>query len=87
MSISSSLNAQLESFFRDRPNEWIDGRKLETIAGRYAWRTRVSDLRILRSMTIENRQRRITPPPDRPLLKPFTVSEYRYVPPVEAHPE
>ena len=87
MSISTSLNSQLEQFFRERPNEWIDGRKLETIAGRYAWRTRVSDLRILRAMTIENRQRRITPPKDRPLLKPYTVSEYRFVPRPEAHPE
>ena len=80
MSISTSLNSQLEHFFRQHPDEWIDGRKLETIAGRYAWRTRVSDLRILLGMTIENRQRRIVPPRDKPLLKPYTISEYRYVP-------
>lgn len=102
MSISTSLNSQLEQFFRQHPDEWIDGRKLETIAGRYAWRTRVSDLRILRDMTIENRLRRerehaIGCPAlqawdiseachcDRP--RRYTVSEYRYVPRPEAHPE
>ena len=50
---------------------------LAPIAGSYAWRTRVSDLRrgpFL--MTIENRQRTIQTDDG-----PITVSEYRFVPP------
>lgn len=65
-----SLNDKLEQFFRARPNTWIDGRQLETVAGAYAWRSRVSDLRRQRGMTIENRQRKVAE---------FTISEYRYV--------
>jgi hypothetical protein len=61
------------STFRQRAGEWIDGLALETIGGRYAWRSRVSDCRQL-GMVIENRQRRR---PDGSV-----ISEYRYVPPV-----
>ena len=86
--MSTTLNEQLAHYFVAHPLTWIDGVKLEQIAGRYAWRSRVSDLRKPPfDMTIENRQRRITPPKDRPLLKPYTVSEYRFVPRPEAHPE
>jgi hypothetical protein len=35
----------LAEFFRDRPLVWIDGADLGMIAGRYAWRSRISDLR------------------------------------------
>lgn len=66
----------LAAYFANRPNVWIDGRALE-FAGRYAWRTRVSELRKPPfSMTIENRQRRIT----REDGMRVTVSEYRYRP-------
>lgn len=76
-----TMNDRLEALFRASPNEWIDGRQLETVGGGYAWRTRVSDLRLQRGMTIENRCRRIPK-----LLNPserVTISEYRYVPSVE----
>lgn len=72
-----TLNDLLQQFFQAHPNEWIDGRKLETVAGAYAWRSRVSDLRLQRGMDIQNRCRRIPK-----LLVPgesVTISEYRYV--------
>lgn len=80
----TSLAEKLAAYFKARPNQWIDGRRLEDIAGRYAWRTRVSDCRRQLGMTIENRQRRVR----RVLnldgedcdLGSYTVSEYRYVP-------
>jgi hypothetical protein len=68
--MSESLNDKLETFFRARPNTWIDGKELATIAGGYGWRSRCSDLR-KRGLTVENRQRR---------CGGYTISEYRYVP-------
>ncbi len=74
----------LADLFRERPLVWIDGRELE-IAGRYAWRTRISDLRRLPfNMTIDNRQRRV----GRPDGTHYVVSEYRFVPVgIPARPE
>jgi hypothetical protein len=40
-----SLTERLAAYFRARPGCWIDGRELSTIAGSYAWRTRLSELR------------------------------------------
>jgi len=58
----------------------VDGRTLGPIAGSYAWRTRISDLRRRPFyMVIENRLRAV-PTDDGPI----TVSEYRFVPPTEA---
>lgn len=74
-----SRSQLLAEFFKARPLVWIDGRELE-IAGRYAWRTRVSDLRRAPYfMNIENRQRRIA----REDGTMYVVSEYRYVPAVK----
>lgn len=73
--LSPSRVERLAEFFRKHPGEWIDGRAIATIAGSYAWRTRVSDLR--RSpfkMSISNRQRRVTENGNT-----FTVSEYIYL--------
>ena len=64
-----SLCDRLEMFFRDRPEQWIDGRVLGTVAGAYAWRSRVSQLRRERGMQIANRQRRVDG---------YVVSEYRW---------
>ena len=70
----NSLCGRLAAFFEKRPGEWQDGRTLSGIAGTYAWRTRVSDLRRPPyNLTIENRQRR---------QGRFVVSEYRMVPKV-----
>lgn len=65
-----SLCDQLEAYFKARPGLWIDGRKLATIAGAYAWRTRVSDLRV-RGLRIDNVVTR---------GMTYRKSLYRYVP-------
>jgi hypothetical protein len=45
--------------FAANPNEWIDGLVIARIAGSYAWRTRISDLRQAPyRMRIDNRQER-----------------------------
>lgn len=68
---SHSLCARLDAFFRARPGDWIDGRELAMVAGAYAWRSRVSELRRPPyNRTIQNRQRR---------YEHVTVSEYRLV--------
>ncbi len=73
-----TLNEQLAAFFRRHPNQWIDSAaELAHIAGRNAWRTRVSDLRRPPfSMRIENRVRRTAGIGGRRV----TISEYRFVP-------
>jgi hypothetical protein len=68
---------RLAALFRERPGCWIDGRMLGTVAGSYAWRTRISDLRRAPFlMTIENRQHTVQTEDGA-----ITISEYRYVPP------
>jgi hypothetical protein len=70
-----SLCDKLEAYLKARPNQWIDGKRFETVAGGYGWRTRVSDLRRKRGMRIENRVRTIKRDG-----YSFKVSEYLYVP-------
>ncbi len=73
----------LAEHFRAHPHVWIDGVDLERIAGRYAWRSRVSDCRRQLGMTIENRQRWVqTSGFDHTVSLGYTVSEYRFVPPL-----
>lgn len=66
-----SLNDKLESYFRDHPGEWIRMQALAEVAGTGGWRNRITDLRLLRGLKIENRTYR---------QDGFTVSEYRYEP-------
>jgi len=66
-----SRTERLAGFFRARPNVWIDGRELGPVAGVYAWRSRVADVRRQFHLVIENRQR---------MQNGAVVSEYRYVP-------
>lgn len=50
--------AKLARLFLSRRGEWIDGTELQRVAGVYAWRTRVSDLRKRPwLLSIENRVR------------------------------
>jgi hypothetical protein len=68
---------RLAEYFRSHPDQWLDGRELARVAGNYAWRTRVSDLRrVPFSMQIINRQRHCRTPAG----ESFTISEYRFVP-------
>jgi hypothetical protein len=58
---SASFNDQLEAFFLEHIGELIDGMVLMKVAGGYAWRSRVSDVRrrmAPRGFTIENIQTR-----------------------------
>ena len=77
-----TMNDRLEQFFKASPNVWIDGRKLAEVAGAYAWRSRASNLRTQRGLTIENRQRRVLVYSDGIDNRDryVTVSEYRMVP-------
>jgi hypothetical protein len=61
-------------YFQAHPHEWVDARVLMNLGGTFAWRTRVSDCRTQLGLNIENRQRKVGR---------VTVSEYKYVPPVE----
>jgi hypothetical protein len=67
----------LAALFKERPNVWLDGAgAIAEIAGRYAWRSRISDLRRPPfNMTIANRQRHVR----RSDGGAFVVSEYRFV--------
>ena len=68
---TQTLCAKVARLLRSRPGEWIDGREIAEHGGRYAWRTRLSDLRREPwCLTIENRQRR---------ERGYVVSEYRLV--------
>lgn len=69
-----SLNDRLAAYFKSRPNVWIDGRQLAEVGGYAAFRTRVSNLRRQRGMTIENRWH------DECVRgRKFRVTEYRLV--------
>lgn len=71
-----SLAAQLAAYFRERPGVWIDGRVLAKVAGFYAFRSRVSDIRRPPfRMNVINRQRHVRGTDGRA----FTVSEYAFV--------
>ena len=67
-----SYHAILAHYFRQHPGVWVDGLILGQLAGAYAWRSRLTDVRQIHGMSIENRQRKVGR---------RTVSEYRYVPP------
>lgn len=80
MSDTATFTAAVVAFFKARPGVWVPATALETVGGRQAWRTRVSDARRLHGMTIENRTRRIT----RTDGETWRLSEYRYLAPVVA---
>lgn len=71
----------IATYFRARPNVWLAAAHFEAIGGRCAWRTRISDCRRELGMVIENRQRRVK----RPDGSTWTLSEYKYVPSVQAN--
>ena len=67
---------RLRAYFEAREGLWLDGMEIAKVAGCYAWRTRISELR-RRGMRIENRQRRPGRKDGRVIGR--VVSEYRYV--------
>lgn len=73
-----SLNDRMLALFKAHPNEWINGRTLAEVGGYAGWRNRLTDLRLIYGMTIKNRKRYVNVASGK-----ITVSEYRYLPPVE----
>lgn len=79
MVATMTLCETLAAHFAAHPNTWIDGLALGKVAGSYAWRSRLSELRFAPfNMRIDNRQRKIQP--DLLSARTVTVSEYRFVP-------
>lgn len=71
------FTTKVATYFRARPNQWIDARELEAIGGRMAWRSRVSDCRTQLGMTIENKQKTVMGPDGK---RAWKQSLYRFVP-------
>ncbi len=70
---TSTFCDRLAAFLTSQPNQWVDGRAIASVAGYYAWRSRISDLRRPPyNLNIENRQYR---------QGRHTISEYRLVVP------
>jgi hypothetical protein len=66
----------LDAFFRARIGQWVDGMSISRVAGMYAWRTRVSDVRLrfkAEGGDIVNRLRRVETEDGQTVI----VSEYR----------
>jgi hypothetical protein len=70
-----SFRDAVATYFKSRPNVWIPAVAFESIGGRQAWRTRLSECRRDLGMTIENRVCRGVIHGAQ-----WTRSEYRYVP-------
>ena len=71
-----TFTERVAAYFKERPNQWIDGNTLAEVGGCYAWRSRISDCRTQFRMAIENRQRRAKGQ----LGRVYTISEYRFIP-------
>lgn len=65
---------RLADFLEANVNRWIDGDVLRAYGGKYAYRTRISELRLHHGMNITNRLRTLRTEAG----QRFTVSEYRY---------
>lgn len=72
----ASFVSRVAAYFQQHPGQWIDGKDLEGIGGRYAWRSRVSDCRTKFGMDIVNRQRHVALA-DGTVI---TISEYQFRP-------
>lgn len=74
--VAATFVDQLDAFFRERVGEWVDGMSISRVAGTYAWRTRVSDVRHrfkAEGGDIVNRLRRVETEDGQTVI----VSEYR----------
>jgi hypothetical protein len=74
--MSQALRDRVAEFLKRNPNRWIAAIEFESVGGRQAWRTRLSECRQL-GMTVDNRVRTVT----RHDGSKYKLSEYRYVPP------
>jgi hypothetical protein len=73
--MNTTFRERVASFLRQHEGEWIPAIAFEPIAGRQAWRTRLSECRVLLGMDIANRCRLVR----RPDGSAYKLSEYRYV--------
>jgi len=80
VSDSATYTERVRDTFLARPGEWIDGLELERIGGRYAWRSRISDVRRYYGLTIENRVQTVRGEDG----TVYRRSEYRYSAPKPA---
>ena len=80
------FRAQVKAYFLAHPGEWISADALYRIGGHQAWRTRVSEVRRLDGLTIENQVRFVLVDScgEDQTRRGYRVSEYRYVPPIAA---
>lgn len=69
-----SLTDRIAAVFEGRPGEWIDAHDLLKVGGFAGWRTRISELRTQRGLTIQNRVRYV-----KTSSGWIKVSEYRWV--------
>ncbi len=79
----ATFTSRVAVFFLSHPHEWVSAIALESVGGRQAWRTRVSECRRTLRMDIRNRQYSVT----RKDGSKFQLSEYCYIPssePVQA---
>ena len=76
----TGFRAKVRAYFMAHPDEWVSADDLARIGGRYAWRTRVSDVRRLDGLTIVNRVRTVLAEGSDVPQRAYRVSEYCYVP-------
>jgi hypothetical protein len=81
-----SFTADVLAYFKARPNVWIDAGTLQDVGGRFASRTRISEVRkrleAAGEGTIENRTSRMSSE----WAASVAESSYRYVPAVPVEP-
>jgi hypothetical protein len=56
---ADTFTGRVAHLFMAHPGEWLDGLRIATVGGAYAWRSRVADARKEYGLNIVNRQRRI----------------------------
>lgn len=71
MSDNRTFRSNARHLLASRAGEWVDAMEIAKVAGAMAWRTRLSELRTIDGLRVENRQRKVGK---------RTVSEYRLVP-------
>jgi hypothetical protein len=71
-----SFRDAVADYFSTYPDRWLNATELESVGGRQAWRTRISECRRQLGMDIENRTRTVQGPNG-----PYVVSEYKFTAP------
>jgi hypothetical protein len=85
MARRKSFTDAVLDFLRANQGRWIQAIEFEAVGGRQAWRTRLSEARLILEReggTVENRQRRsvVIDGNGRKHVAGAVISEYRYLP-------